>query len=561
MADKYVIVSSQNLIGLQNSINNMLAQGYQPLGSLVQTNNMFYQGMANLTGTPVAFGNVTGISELFRQVSQINDKDLFRQALGGLFLGLNKDNAKPGDWNPTVDDILNLGDFMRAFLKTTTREGMRSSMGAGTSNLVVGLGSDEAKPGNWIPDVSEIGGASQVVEAFLESNNEEGARSAIGAGTSNLKVGTGATDAKAGSWLPKKTDIQELSATLVNLLSAVDQAAARAAIGAGTSSLSVGNGSNQAKAGDWKPATADISDVTLSAVQNLLRNTGTTLSAADRTVLKSVLGFGQSDLTLGTTAATAKAGDWKPTTSDVSDITNGAILAFLKYAGTDLTAAQQLSIRNIIGAGTSSLSLGSTATTAKAGNYAPTVDELTNATDLGKSVLKASTVAAILQVITGNTPQTNAFLRGDGTWQNPVGTTYSNATTTSAGLMSGSDKQKLDNIAAPLFTVVAANGRPVDTAFMIDSARHADVTYSFAATLNATISASQNVQIDCQVDGATVARLAIGITLTLAVTVGMTFPFTHSATFRVPAGKQVKFVKTGTAAVAVSVAAGQEVLL
>ena len=43
----------------------------------------------------------------------------------------------------------------------------------------------------------------------------------------------------------------------------------------------------------------------------------------------------------------------------------------------------------------------------------------------------------------------NKYLRGDGTWQTPpdTNTTYSNATTSTAGLMSASDKSKLDGIA------------------------------------------------------------------------------------------------------------------
>ena len=39
------------------------------------------------------------------------------------------------------------------------------------------------------------------------------------------------------------------------------------------------------------------------------------------------------------------------------------------------------------------------------------------------------------------------FLRGDGTWQTPPNTTYSNATTSTDGLMSSEDKTKLDGIA------------------------------------------------------------------------------------------------------------------
>lgn len=43
--------------------------------------------------------------------------------------------------------------------------------------------------------------------------------------------------------------------------------------------------------------------------------------------------------------------------------------------------------------------------------------------------------------------QQTRFLRGDGTWQTPPNTTYSNATTSTDGLMSSEDKTKLDGIA------------------------------------------------------------------------------------------------------------------
>ena len=44
--------------------------------------------------------------------------------------------------------------------------------------------------------------------------------------------------------------------------------------------------------------------------------------------------------------------------------------------------------------------------------------------------------------------QQTRFLRGDGTWQTPPNTTYSNATTSADGLMSSEDKTKLDGIAS-----------------------------------------------------------------------------------------------------------------
>lgn len=42
--------------------------------------------------------------------------------------------------------------------------------------------------------------------------------------------------------------------------------------------------------------------------------------------------------------------------------------------------------------------------------------------------------------------QQGQYLRGDGTWATPTNTTYGNATTSSSGLMSSSDKKKLDSV-------------------------------------------------------------------------------------------------------------------
>lgn len=97
-------------------------------------------------------------------------------------------------------------------------------------------------------------------------------------------------------------------------------------------------------------------------------------------------GTGSSGLTIGTTSTTAKAGDWKPASTDITDAT--------ATGRSVLTAASAAAARTAIGAGTSSLALGTTPTTAKAGDYAPAAADLT---------------------ATGRRNKTTA-LRGDNTW-------------------------------------------------------------------------------------------------------------------------------------------------
>ncbi|MDN3244157.1 head fiber protein [Streptomyces sp. ZSW22] len=65
--------------------------------------------------------------------------------------------------------------------------------------------------------------------------------------------------------------------------------------------------------------------------------------------------------TIGTTATTAKAGDYQPTAANISDAT--------AVGRSVLTAADAAAARTAVGAGTSSLALGTTASTAAAGNH------------------------------------------------------------------------------------------------------------------------------------------------------------------------------------------------
>lgn len=62
------------------------------------------------------------------------------------------------------------------------------------------------------------------------------------------------------------TDISSITAIGKQLIDSANAAAARTAIGAGTSSLAIGTTSATAKAGDWKPASTDLPAATASAI-------------------------------------------------------------------------------------------------------------------------------------------------------------------------------------------------------------------------------------------------------------------------------------------------------
>lgn len=77
------------------------------------------------------------------------------------------------------------------------------------------------------------------------------ARSAIGAGTSNLTIGTTASTAMAGNTtIPAAATWANLSGKPAVIAAGADQAAARTAIGAGTSNLAIGTSASTAAAGN-----------------------------------------------------------------------------------------------------------------------------------------------------------------------------------------------------------------------------------------------------------------------------------------------------------------------
>ena len=107
--------------------------------------------------------------------------------------------------------------------------------------------------------------------------------------------------------------------------------------------------------------------ITANAITDATATGKAVLKASDAAAARSVIGAGTSNLVVGTTSGTAKAGDYTPSWSEVSS--KPAVIA----AGA--TAAEA---RTAIGAGTSSLAIGTTVSTAKAGNYAPTWTEVTS---------------------------------------------------------------------------------------------------------------------------------------------------------------------------------------
>lgn len=198
---------------------------------------------------------------------------------------------------------------------------------------------------------TDITDATAVGRSVLTSSSATAARTAIGAGTSSLQLGVGPTTAKAGDYVPTWTEITSKPTTFAPTIGA-------------TGSTAVAG--NDARLTDARTPTAHTHPA--SQVSDSTATGRSLLTAADAAAARTAIGAGTSSLALGTTSATAKAGDYQPTAANISDST--------ATGRSVLTAASASAARAALGAGTSDLALGTTGSTAKAGNYAPTLADI-----------------------------------------------------------------------------------------------------------------------------------------------------------------------------------------
>lgn len=143
--------------------------------------------------------------------------------------------------------------------------------------------------------MDSISDATATGKAVARATSAAAARTAIGAGTSSLTLGgTGvATTAMHSDWTPLSTDISDATATGKAVLVAASQAAARTAIGAGTSNLALGGTGSATTAmhSDWRPLSTDISDASTIGKQILV--------AADAAAVRTLIGAGTGSGTGG----------------------------------------------------------------------------------------------------------------------------------------------------------------------------------------------------------------------------------------------------------------------
>lgn len=238
------VISAAGLVRLNAMVADAVAQGFAPHGDIM----------------PVADGELVLI--MVKKDTGIDGCTVI-SADGLVRLSMQLADAVVDGFSPHGDIItLPGGDYVMVLVKG-------GDSGGGTGSVT----SDQ------ITDASTVG------KSVLTAANAAAARTAIGAGTSNLALGTTSTTAKAGDWKPAAADISDASAVGRSVLSAADAAAARTAIGAGVgnSNLVIGTTASQAKAGNWKPAAIDVTDSGAFGRQ--------LMQCADQAAAKTLLGI------------------------------------------------------------------------------------------------------------------------------------------------------------------------------------------------------------------------------------------------------------------------------
>jgi hypothetical protein len=214
------------------------------------------------------------------------------------------------------------------------------------------------------------------------------------------------------------------------------QADARTAIGAGTSSLVVGTGAGDAKAGNYQPTAANISDSTTTG--------RALLTAADAAAARTTLALG----TAATTASTAYA-----TTAQGAKADTAVQPARTITAGTGLTGGGDLSANRTL-----AVAYGTTSTTATVGNDSRVTGAIqASITDAKGDIIAATAADTVARVAVGSagdslTPDSSA---GTGVaWAIPLLKVASTASTTIAPVLADHGKyQRLTAATAVTITL------------------------------------------------------------------------------------------------------------
>lgn len=187
--------------------------------------------------------------ESYKFLQAAETAKVFKMRFSSVFV---VDKAKtPELYEATLNDEYKLPFGVMIVLKDG--EETQSAIGDGESVFSQSIGFESAGGSSEV-FVEDLVDASDLGKELLQVGSEAEARAAIGAGVSNLEIGTSSTTAKAGDYQPTWEQVSGKPAVIG---AGATAAAARTAIGAGTSSLTLA----QSQAGiATKPAIAALTE-------------------------------------------------------------------------------------------------------------------------------------------------------------------------------------------------------------------------------------------------------------------------------------------------------------
>lgn len=209
--------------------------------------------------------------------------------------------------------------------------GLQAALDAkGTSNLTLGTTAATAKAGDYQPSWTQVTGKPTVFTPDTHAHavaDVTGLQAALDSkGTSNLALGTTASTAKAGNYVPAWTEVTSKPTTFAPT------------IGATASTAVAGNDARLSDARTPVAHSHAIADTTgLQTALDGKQVAGSYAAASHTHTIANVTGLqaaldgkGTSNLAIGTTGSTAKAGNYAPT---VADIPAGSTLT-VKFSST-----------------------------------------------------------------------------------------------------------------------------------------------------------------------------------------------------------------------------------
>lgn len=201
-----------------------------------------------------------------------NLADLDTTAVGNLVAAINEIFAAGGGGGPvTSEDITDATSVGKAVLTAASQAAARTAIGAGTSSLVIGTGAGDAKAGNYQPSWSDITSKPAVIGAGATAAD---ARTAIGAvSSSDVVAAVAGVVGGAGAEYDTLAEIQALLEANDGALSALTTSINNKVSWAASQSLT-GPQQAQARTNIGAAAAADIGDPETDyvAAYNAIRN-------------------------------------------------------------------------------------------------------------------------------------------------------------------------------------------------------------------------------------------------------------------------------------------------